>query len=364
MLAFEHPFLLAFLLLIPAFIALRRFLRGRGVRFPIAVYRGPVFSGTSAFSRFLDFCRRGLLWFGFALAVVAAAGPARVERHLLYLSRGNEVIFALDISPSMAASDFVPTRLEAAKSIIALFLSERRNETVGLVAFGGEAALVCPPTLDYEALRRRLADLQPGALGEGTAIGSGLGTAVAHENEVDGLVFREGGRAELHGLRPVAGGDDAAAEPREKEGEELAIHLVVLREEDVRAEAFLGLDRGLGSLRLGARLRGLEIHVRGESVLKGLQQLRRLQGLRDIGVEPAQELHLRVGADRALGHHEDEARAVDGRVARDLAREAPAVHARHVLVDETEGVGAALRGGALEGREGLLSRCGGGGEIA
>jgi Ca-activated chloride channel homolog len=180
MLAFEHPFLLAFLLLIPAFIVLRRFLRGRGLRFPIAVHRGPVFSGASAFSLFLDFSRRGLLWLGLALAVVAAAGPARVERHLLYLSRGNEVIFVLDISPSMAASDFMPTRLEAAKNIIAGFLSERRNETVGLVAFGGEAALVCPPTLDYEALRRRLADLEPGALGEGTAIGSGLGTAVAH----------------------------------------------------------------------------------------------------------------------------------------------------------------------------------------
>ena len=163
MLAFERPLLLALLLLIPALIALRRFLRLRGLRFPIAVYRGPVFSGSPLLSRGIDLCRRGLLWLGFAAVIVASAGPARVERRLLYLSRGNEVIFALDISPSMAASDFEPTRLEAAKSIIALFLSERRNESVGLVAFGGEAALVCPPTLDYEALRRRLADLRPGA---------------------------------------------------------------------------------------------------------------------------------------------------------------------------------------------------------
>jgi Ca-activated chloride channel family protein len=180
MLAFERPFLLAFLLLIPALIALRRLLRPRGLRFPIAVYRGPSFGGPPLPSRAIDLCRRALLWLGLAATIVAAAGPARVERRLLYLSRGNEVIFALDISPSMAASDFEPSRLEAAKSIIALFLSERRNESVGLVAFGGEAALVCPPTLDYDALRRRLSDLQPGALGEGTAIGSGIGTAVAH----------------------------------------------------------------------------------------------------------------------------------------------------------------------------------------
>lgn len=180
MLAFERPFLLSFLLLLPALIGLRLLLKARSPRFPFAVFRGPSFGGASPLYHGLDFCRRSLLWLGLGLAIVAAAGPARVERHLLYLSRGNEVIFVLDVSPSMAASDFEPSRLEAAKAIIAGFLSERRNETVGLVAFGGEAALVCPPTLDYGALRRRLAELQPGALGEGTAIGVGLGTAVAH----------------------------------------------------------------------------------------------------------------------------------------------------------------------------------------
>jgi Ca-activated chloride channel family protein len=51
---------------------------------------------------------------------------------------------------------------------------------VGLVAFGAEAALICPPTLDYAALRSRLAELKPGRYGDGTALGSGLATALAH----------------------------------------------------------------------------------------------------------------------------------------------------------------------------------------
>jgi len=51
---------------------------------------------------------------------------------------------------------------------------------VGLVAFGGEAALVCPPTTDYASIAARLGSLQPGIYGEGTAIGAGIATAVAH----------------------------------------------------------------------------------------------------------------------------------------------------------------------------------------
>jgi Ca-activated chloride channel family protein len=119
-------------------------------------------------------------YLGLALTIVAAAGPARVSRRILYLSRGNEIIFVLDVSPSMAAADFQPDRLEAAKAIIDGFLAGRRNESIGLVAFGAEAALVCPPTLDYPSLRRRLVELRAGQFGDGTALGSGLATALAH----------------------------------------------------------------------------------------------------------------------------------------------------------------------------------------
>jgi len=120
------------------------------------------------------------LWLGFAAATFAAAGPAIASRRVVYLERGAEAMLVLDVSPSMAASDFKPTRLDAAKAIIGDFLAARRNETVGLVAFGGEAALVCPPTADYAQVASRIASLRPGAYGEGTAIGAGIATAVAH----------------------------------------------------------------------------------------------------------------------------------------------------------------------------------------
>ncbi|HOX32884.1 MAG TPA: VWA domain-containing protein [Spirochaetales bacterium] len=180
MLAFERPWALLLVLLIPAFALARRLPFARGLAFPFSLPRDPEAPRPPLGWTLLRLLRAACLAAGFAACALAAAGPALVSRRVLYLSRGNEVVFVLDVSPSMAASDIAPSRLEAAESIIGDFLASRRNETVGLVAFGGEAALVCPPTLDYLAFSERMAGLVPGIYGEGTAIGAGLATAVAH----------------------------------------------------------------------------------------------------------------------------------------------------------------------------------------
>jgi Ca-activated chloride channel homolog len=180
-LAFERPWVLAFLCLVPLFLFLSRLLRaGSGAAaFPLSDGFAD-FPSAPLPRRFLRLLRATAFCLGLAAVVAAAAGPELVTKRVLYLDRGNEAIIVLDVSPSMAASDFTPTRLDAAKAIIGDFLATRRNETVGLVAFGGEAALVCPPTTDYRAVAARLATLQPGIYGEGTAIGAGLATAIAH----------------------------------------------------------------------------------------------------------------------------------------------------------------------------------------
>jgi len=184
MLAFDRPWVLLLLVLPMLLFLARRLIESRALAFPHASGREP---GTGLpglapplASRALRAARRFLVSVGLASSVIAVAGPAIVDRRVLYLSRGNEVIFVLDLSPSMAASDLPPTRLGSAKAIIGDFLAARRNETVGLVAFGDEAALVCPPTLDYGAVAERMRGLEPGLYGEGTAIGAGIATAVAH----------------------------------------------------------------------------------------------------------------------------------------------------------------------------------------
>lgn len=94
-------------------------------------------------------------------------------------SEGIDIVLAMDISGSMLATDFLPNRLEAAKSVAKDFIDGRKEDRIGLVAYEGEAYTACPATRNHEFLKSCVDDLQSGWLNTGTAIGTGLGTAVA-----------------------------------------------------------------------------------------------------------------------------------------------------------------------------------------
>ena len=64
---------------------------------------------------------------------------------------GQDIIIALDLSESMMAEDFQPNRLSKAKQEIKSFMRLLEGDRVGLVAFAGEAQVLCPLTLDYGA---------------------------------------------------------------------------------------------------------------------------------------------------------------------------------------------------------------------
>jgi len=69
---------------------------------------------------------------------------------------GQDVIFILDCSRSMLATDVQPTRLQRAKLAIMDFVQRRGRGRVGLVAFAGQAFLQCPLTFDYVAFQEAL----------------------------------------------------------------------------------------------------------------------------------------------------------------------------------------------------------------
>jgi Ca-activated chloride channel family protein len=115
------------------------------------------------------------------MLVVALSGPVVVETEKVYLSRGIDMVIALDQSPSMSAPDFKPAnRFESAKQVIKQFVRGRENDQIGLVTFGSQAALRVPPTLDYAFLVRTIDSLEMMELGEGTAIGMGIAVAALH----------------------------------------------------------------------------------------------------------------------------------------------------------------------------------------
>jgi len=118
---------------------------------------------------------------GIFLLCVAAAGPVMRVSETVWLNRGADILFVLDISPSMAAVDMDGSnRFNAARKLLKDFAERRPSDGIGLVATGNDAALLLPPTTDRGLLAARLDNLRIGEMGNGTALGMGLAIAAYH----------------------------------------------------------------------------------------------------------------------------------------------------------------------------------------
>lgn len=114
-----------------------------------------------------------------AALALAAAGPQIGGDTVEIKQEGIAIVVTIDISSSMLAEDFAPSnRLEVAKRQAVGFIRGRSADRIGLVAFAGEALTQVPVTLDYPVIEQAVMDLKIGSLEDGTAIGSGLATAV------------------------------------------------------------------------------------------------------------------------------------------------------------------------------------------
>jgi Ca-activated chloride channel family protein len=118
---------------------------------------------------------------GVFLLFFSAASPVAKTAETVWLNRGADIIFILDVSPSMAAIDMDGNnRFNAARTLLADFALRRPSDSIGLVAVGEDAALLVPPTSDTQTLIQRLEDLRIGELGDGTALGMGIAVAAFH----------------------------------------------------------------------------------------------------------------------------------------------------------------------------------------
>lgn len=115
-----------------------------------------------------------------SLMVVALARPQKGLGRDQLTTEGVDIVVALDVSGSMAAQDFQPdNRLAVAKSVVADFIRRRTRDRLGLVIFAGRAITQSPATTDQALLLRQLEDVALDRLPDGTAIGSGLATALS-----------------------------------------------------------------------------------------------------------------------------------------------------------------------------------------
>ncbi|MHC4925462.1 MAG: vWA domain-containing protein [Planctomycetota bacterium] len=113
-----------------------------------------------------------------AAVIFALARPQTGITSESILTEGIDIIMVMDVSSSMLAEDLEPNRLEAAKIVASDFVTGRRSDRIGLVAFAGAAYTQAPLTLDYGIIQSLLGELDVGMIEDGTAVGMGLATAV------------------------------------------------------------------------------------------------------------------------------------------------------------------------------------------
>lgn len=121
--------------------------------------------------------RLSLLWLALALGVLALMQPqAPGATETVSGSRtAADVIFVLDVSKSMLAEDAAPNRLARAKAEIAQLVGKLEDHRVGLVAFAGRAAPLCPLTPDHGFFSLVLSSVDINSVGRG---GTRIGEAV------------------------------------------------------------------------------------------------------------------------------------------------------------------------------------------
>jgi Ca-activated chloride channel family protein len=173
--SFARSWLLVLLLLALAFWWWRR----RKGENPAAKYSDVTLPAEAVRRRWWVMLPPALRALALAALVFAAAGPRLGGDKVEVKQEGIAIVITIDISSSMLAEDFAPSnRLEVAKRQAVGFIRGRSADRIGLVAFAGEALTQVPVTLDYPVIEQAVMDLKIGSLEDGTAIGSGLATAV------------------------------------------------------------------------------------------------------------------------------------------------------------------------------------------
>ncbi|MCB9189340.1 MAG: VWA domain-containing protein [Flavobacteriales bacterium] len=118
-----------------------------------------------------------LLRFGLASLIVAAANPQYGEKEREVITKGVDIMIALDVSYSMNAEDLVEgkSRLEIAKKNISKLIDQLHGDQIGLVIFAGDAYKQLPITPDYNVAKMFLDFVEPDLISsQGTDIGAAL----------------------------------------------------------------------------------------------------------------------------------------------------------------------------------------------
>ena len=124
--------------------------------------------------------------------IISLARPAWNMKETTLSRSGRDVVFILDVSRSMLADDLKPNRLERAKIAIVDCINQLQGDRVALVAFGGNAVIKCPLTLDYGFFLQALDNTDTSSVNRGgTMIGDAIRTALTKIFDSQQKQFRD-----------------------------------------------------------------------------------------------------------------------------------------------------------------------------
>ena len=117
------------------------------------------------------------------MLILALMSPVKDETYELDPKNGYEIALILDASQSMQERGFDSSnpqlnRFDVVKSIVSDFISQRKNDNIGLVVFGEFSFIASPLTYDENILNKILSQLQIGIAGKYTALYESLAQGV------------------------------------------------------------------------------------------------------------------------------------------------------------------------------------------
>ncbi len=166
---------------------------------------------------------KGIILFRIAalvLIIIALSRPQSMIEESKIETEGIDIVLAIDTSTSMLAEDFElggkrVNRLEVVKDVVRNFIGNRRNDRIGIIAFASRAYTVSPLTLDYGWLMQNLDRVKIGMIEDGTAIGSGMSSALNRLKDTGAkgkvVILLTDGRNNAGRISPITAAEAAGA---------------------------------------------------------------------------------------------------------------------------------------------------------
>ena len=214
---FADPYFLGFILVIP-FLVFFRSRYGKAPEIKVSSLSGTHWD-QPFFPVFAIKCLSCLKYAALVFLIVALARPQWGEKKRMVVTRGINIVLALDLSESMAAFDFkldkqIVTRLDAVKAVVSRFITKREGDRIGMVVFGSKAYTQIPLTRDYNTIAFLLDNLEIGAAGPSTAVGDAIGISLKRLEDIESksniIILLTDGKSNSGSLSPQAAAEIAA----------------------------------------------------------------------------------------------------------------------------------------------------------